>query len=299
MDNHSVIESFTAFLEGERNYSNHTLTSYLTDIDHLLAFLKNEQFGELLHVSPRIARFYVATLHEHYQPKSIASKISSLRTLYAFLLEEELVKENPFIDIDLPKQGKKLPQFIYPEEIEHLFQAIDTSTVLGRRNYLILEFLYGTGCRVQELCDIKLSDIDYFQDVVLIHGKGSKDRYVPLHKRLIDELTEYVLTTRKDLLKQHTTNALILNNRGNPITSRGIRMIIHNILLQSGENLKVSPHTLRHTFATHLLNNGADLRSVQELLGHASLSSTQIYTKVSKETLKDSYMKAHPRAKRK
>ncbi|WP_258878351.1 tyrosine recombinase [Candidatus Xianfuyuplasma coldseepsis] len=299
MDNQTIIESFTDYLEGERNYSTHTLTSYLTDIDHLLQFLKNENFGDLEHVSPRIARFYTATLHEHYQPKSIARKISSLRTLYQFLQGEEWINENPFMDIELPKAGKKLPRFIYPDEIEALFQSIDTSTVLGRRNYLILEFLYGTGCRVQELCDVKLSDIDYFQDVVLLHGKGSKDRLVPLHKRLIDQLTDYVLTTRKDLLKKEHNPYLILNHRGKPITPRGVRMIIHKILLESGENLNLSPHTLRHTFATHLLNNGADLRSVQELLGHEHLSSTQIYTKVSKETLKESYMKAHPRAKRK
>ena len=299
MTNEEIVTSFSEYLMSERNYSEHTLTSYRTDIDTLLHFLKNEQFGDLIHVSPRIARFYTATLHESYSPKTIARKISSLRSMYQFLVDDDIIEDNPFLNVELPKQGKKLPKFIYPDEIEKLFDSIDTSTVLGRRNYLILEFLYGTGVRVGELCQIKLKDIDYFQDLVLIHGKGSKDRYVPLHSRLIDELTDYVLTTRKDLLGKQETKELFLNHRGQAISTRGVRMIVNKILLESGENLKVSPHTLRHTFATHLLNNGADLRSVQELLGHEHLSSTQIYTKVSNETLKESYMKAHPRAKRK
>lgn len=299
MTNQEIITAFTNYLQSERHYSEHTLTSYLTDIDSLIHFLDNEQFGTLMTVSPRIARFYTATLHEHYTPKSIARKTSSIRSLYAFLVGDEILTENPFTSIELPKQEKKLPRFIYPEEIEILFDSIDTSTVLGRRNYLILEFLYGTGVRVNELCNIKLNDIDYFQNLVLIHGKGMKDRYVPLHNRLIDEITDYVLTTRKDLLKKQESKYLFLNFRGSNITTRGVRMVINKIITDSGENLKISPHTLRHTFATHLLNNGADLRSVQELLGHAHLSSTQIYTKVSKETLKESYMNAHPRAKKK
>jgi len=299
LTNQEIINAFTNYLESERHYSEHTLTSYLTDVDSLIHFLHNEQFGELLTVSPRIARFYTATLHEHYSPKSISRKISSIRSLYAFLVSDEIVSENPFVGIELPKQEKKLPRFIYPEEIETLFDSIDTSTVLGRRNYLILEFLYGTGVRVNELVNIKLQDIDYFQNLVLIHGKGMKDRYVPLHTRLIDEIADYVLTTRKDLLKKQENKYLFLNFRGSNITTRGIRMVINTILLDSGENLKISPHTLRHSFATHLLNNGADLRSVQELLGHAHLSSTQIYTKVSKEKLKEAYLDAHPRAKRK
>jgi integrase/recombinase XerC len=298
MKNNDIIERFTEYLVSERHYSEHTLTSYLTDISSLTDFLSREEFGSLEGVTSRIARFYTATLHEQYSPRTIARKISSLRSLYNFLQDEDYIEENPFQYVELPKQQKSLPRFIYPDEIETLFDSIDTSNALGRRNYLILEFLYGTGVRVTELCSIKLSDIDYFQNLVLIHGKGSKDRYVPLHDRLINELSDYVITTRKNLLKKNESKHLFLNFRGNPITPRGVRMVINKIMLNSGETLKISPHTLRHTFATHLLNNGADLRSVQELLGHENLSSTQIYTKVSKEKLKESYMKAHPRAKR-
>jgi len=299
MTNTEVLEQFRSYIENEKRYSDNTSISYMDDIQNLINFLDNEQFGDLITVSPRIARFYTATLHENYSPKSIARKISSVRSFYNFLVREDLLEENPFLDIELPKKEKKLPKFIYPEEIENLFTSIDTSSILGIRNYLILEFLYGTGVRVSELCNIKLNDIDYFQNLCLIHGKGSKDRLVPLHNRLINEVSDYVITTRKDLLKNKESKYLFLNHRGDNITPRGIRMVINRIMLNSGEALKISPHTLRHTFATHLLNNGADLRSVQELLGHEHLSSTQIYTKVSKEKLKDAYMKGHPRARKK
>ncbi len=298
MTNDEVLIRFRNYIESERRYSENTVISYLEDLNSLIDFLDTEQFGDLMTVSPRIARFFTATLHDRYKPKTISRKISSIRSFYNFLVRDDLIDENPFIDVELPKQEKKLPKFIYPEEIEKLFVSIDQSKLLGKRNYLILEFLYGTGARVTELCDVKLGDINYYEDTVLLHGKGKKDRIVPLHENLVKEISDFVLTTRKDLLKGKESNYLFLNNKGVNITPRGVRMIINKILLDSGESLKISPHTLRHTFATHLLNNGADLRSVQELLGHEHLSSTQIYTKVSKEKLKESYLNAHPRAKR-
>lgn len=298
MTNDEVLILFRNYIESERRYSENTIISYLEDLNALINFLDTEQFGDLMTVSPRIARFFTATLHDRYKPKTIARKISSIRSFYSFLVKDDVLEVNPFMDVELPKKEKKLPKFIYPEEIEHLFESIDQSTVLGKRNYLILEFLYGTGARVTELCDVKLKDINYYENNILLHGKGKKDRIVPLHTRLVKEMSDYVLTTRNDLLKHNESKHLFLNNKGVNITSRGIRMVINKILVDSGESLKISPHTLRHTFATHLLNNGADLRTVQELLGHEHLSSTQIYTKVSNEKLRESYMSAHPRAKR-
>ena len=302
LNNQEVIILFKDYLDIERRYSPNTVISYTDDIYSLVHFLDREQFGNLLTVSTRIARFYTATLHENYKAKSISRKISSLRSFYNFLNREELIKDNPFRDVELPKQEKKLPQFIYPEEIESLFNSIDTSKPIGKRDKLILEFLYGTGVRVGELCNIKLKDIDFYQDLVLIHGKGNKDRYVPIHKMLSDALQDYILTTRNDFLKRaqnKENDTLLLNFKGTSLTQRGVRLIIKRIIDNSDETFNLSPHKLRHTFATHLLNNGADLRSVQELLGHVHLSSTQIYTQVSKEKLKESYMDAHPRAKRK
>lgn len=301
MANTGVISLFKDYLQNEKGYSEHTVTSYVDDIYTLVHFLDNEQFGDLLTVSPRIARFYVATLHEHYAPSSIARKISSLRSLYHFLVQDRLIKENPFNDVELPKKEKRLPKFIYPEEINNILASIQTETSLGKRNKLIMELLYGTGVRVSELCSIKLQDIDYGQELILIHGKGAKDRYVPIHENLIKEIQSYIITVRQDFVKKRQDlhqKHLFLNNKGTPLSERGVRLIVNKIMNESGESLKISPHTLRHTFATHLLNNGADLRSVQELLGHSHLSSTQIYTNVTKEKLKEAYMKAHPRAKK-
>ncbi|PAT01547.1 tyrosine recombinase XerC [Candidatus Izimaplasma bacterium ZiA1] len=301
MTNEQLIILFTDYLSVEKNYSDLTKKSYKDDLYTLIHFINNEEFGDLMTVSNRIARFYVTSLYNQYSAKSIARKISSLRSFYNFLVKEDILVENPFLDIELPKKEKKLPKFIYPDEIEALFKSIDISTHLGKRDYVIFEFLYGTGVRVSELCAILLKDIDFDMQTVLIHGKGKKDRYIPIHSNLSVLLQEYILTTRAELKKhnQNPTNFLFLNNRGSNLSDRGVRLIVNRIMDNSNETLNISPHTLRHTFATHLLNNGADLRSVQELLGHSHLSSTQIYTKVSKETLRDSYMSAHPRAKKK
>lgn len=299
MTNKELIYLFKAYIEVENSFSKNTTRSYLDDLSGLIHFLDNEEFGDLLSVSPRIARFYTTSLHNTYSPRTIARKISSLRSFYNFLNKEDILKVNPFSDVELPKKNKLLPKFIYPEEITALFDSINISTSLGKRNKLILEFLYGTGVRVSELCDIKIKDIDFYQNLVLIHGKGSKDRYIPIHNLLSKEITGYLLQDRPNFLKRAAdkeNDSFLLNFKGTSLTPRGVRLIINKIINDSGESIKISPHTLRHTFATHLLNNGADLRSVQELLGHAHLSSTQIYTKVSKETLKDSYLKAHPRA---
>lgn len=300
MANKEVLSLFQQYLEYEKHYSIHTIQSYTDDINSLISFLTNEEFGTLLTVSPRISRFYVASLHEHYTPTSIARKISSIRSFYNFMVKESLLKENPFRDVELPKREKRLPRIVYTEEIDALIQSIDTSTPLGKRNLLLFEFLYGTGVRVSELTQIQMTDIDYSTNLVLIHGKGSKDRYVPIHDNLIDLIREYIIMVREEFHKRSKTksNNLFLNFKGGPLTERGVRLIINKIIEESGETTKFSPHSLRHSFATHLLDNGADLRSVQELLGHKHITSTQIYTHVSKEKLKENYILAHPRAKK-
>lgn len=301
MKNETILDQFMAYLENEKRYSIHTLSSYKDDLKSLEDFLVREGFGDLINVSPRISRFYTATLHEKYSPRSIARKISSIRSFYNFLVREDNITENPFRDVELPKKEKKLPRFIYPQEIENLFKVFDLSKPLDKRDKLILEFLYGTGVRVGELCNIKIRDIDFYENLVLIHGKGNKDRLIPVHSVLVAQMKDYIITSRKEFLnksKAPDSRILFLNFRGNPLSTRGVRLVINRIIDRSEERLKISPHTLRHTFATHLLNNGADLRSVQELLGHAHLSSTQIYTKVSKEKLREDYMNAHPRSRR-
>ncbi|MCF7925878.1 MAG: tyrosine recombinase XerC [Candidatus Izimaplasma sp.] len=300
MTNDAIFEAFRAFLSVEKNYSNHTVTAYIDDINGFIQFLEREELGTLITTTDRTARFYLTTMHDRYQPKTIARKISSLRTLYEYLIENAQVTHNPFIQLDLPKKNKRLPKFIYPKEMEALLDHIDTSDLMGLRDKCLLEFLYGTGTRVSECVGLNLKDIDYDKRLILVTGKGSKDRYIPLHNNLVKIMRDYQLHTRQMLLRKNKsgTKAFFLNYKGSRLTTRGIRYLLDRVMQQSETSLNLSPHTLRHTFATHLLNNGADLRSVQELLGHEHLSSTQIYTKVTKEKLKQSYMQAHPRAKR-
>lgn len=294
------MRQFTHFLRDEKNYSEHTITAYIDDLNGFVHFLETEALGTLLSITERTARFYLTTLHDQYQSKTIARKISSLRACYDFLLDNDHIAKNPFIQLDLPKKEKRLPKFIYPNEMETLLDTIDTSELMGLRNKCLLEFLYGTGSRVSECVNVDLKDIDYEKRLVLVTGKGSKDRYVPIHKNLVKLMRDYQLHTRTMLLRKNKsgTRAFFLNYKGKRLTPRGVRYILKQIMNTSETHLHMSPHTLRHTFATHLLNNGADLRSVQELLGHEHLSSTQIYTKVTKDKLKQSYMDAHPRAKR-
>ena len=202
MVNEQILDHFMAYLENEKRYSMHTLQSYRDDLMTLVDFLTRENFGDLTTVSSRIARYYIATLHENYNPTSIARKISSVRSFYNFMTKEELMDVNPFTDVELPKKEKRLPKFIYPEEINNLFDSIDDSSTIGKRDKLILEFLYGTGVRVAELCAIKIRDIDFYQKLVLIHGKGSKDRYVPLHDGLLEQIKNYIITARKEFLNR-------------------------------------------------------------------------------------------------
>lgn len=209
--------------------------------------------------------------------------------------------DNPFEFVVLPKVNRKLPKFIYPKEMSDFLDNIDTSSPLGKRNKAIFELLYGCGLRAQELVDLKLQDIDYSNRTVLVHGKGSKERIVPVHDMAIETLRYYILEARPVLAmkNQESLDCAFLNYRGGKLSSRGVNKILDTELEQQASTLKISPHSFRHSFATHLINNGVDLRVVQELLGHESLSTTQIYTKVSKEKLKSEYLSTHPRAKRK
>ena len=295
------IESFIEYLKNERNYASHTLISYERDIRDFEAFILNEELApDLLSVRrERLGRHFLSYLDEHGLSKSsIARKISALRTFYDYLVKREEIDVNIFKNLDVPKIPKKLPQMIDDQEINMLFQSIDQTTPLGFRNYVIFDLLYSCGLRASELIGMDIKDIQLGAAQILIHGKGSKDRYVPLHDHLIDELKRYLTYTRPVLLaKGHDTKItqVFLNYRGGPLTVRGLQLILKKIIEKSGETFKIHPHMLRHAFATTLLNHGADLRVVQELLGHAHLKSTQIYTHVSSENIRKSYRTKHPR----
>lgn len=301
----NVIEAFKNYLSIERNYARLTIENYLRDVRDFEVFIVREELADsLVDVKrDRLARHYLSYLDsQSYARKSIARKISSLRGFYAFLMREKWIDINVFETLDLPKIPKRLPQIIHDEEIEHLFKSIDRLKPLGFRNYVLLDMLFSCGLRASELMEMTIRDIQLERGQLLVHGKGSKDRYVPLHDRLIVDLKHYLTYTRPILLtKGHDSHLpyVFINYKGGPLTVRGLQLIIKNVIKQSGETYHLHPHMLRHAFATTLLNHGADLRVVQELLGHSHLKSTQIYTHVSTEVLKEKFKDAHPRVVKK
>ncbi|MFC4320192.1 tyrosine recombinase XerC [Litchfieldia salsa] len=290
---------FIEYLQIEKNYAKNTVHGYEKDILDFITFMNQEGISSFIEVTYSDVRLFLTKLYvKQYSRRSVARKISSMRSFYKFLVREELCIENPFTLVSLPKKDHKIPSFLYQEEIEHLFKVSDLTTPLGQRNQALLEVLYATGIRVSECCQIQMSDIDFSLGTVLVNGKGSKQRYVPFGEYASKALLDYISKGRLALLEKSrsTSNFLFLNFRGGNLTTRGVRLILSKLVDQTSSTIHISPHVLRHTFATHLLNEGADMRSVQELLGHAHLSSTQIYTHVTKEHLKKIYMSSHPRA---
>ncbi|NLG31105.1 MAG: tyrosine-type recombinase/integrase [Acholeplasmataceae bacterium] len=298
-----IIKKYLIYLEVEKNYSPHTILSYENDILGFYHFVVNEGYAnDLIGVrSERIAKNYVLSLGEELERSTVSRKISALRMFYEYLLKEGLVKTNIFSAVSNPKISKKLPRIISDNEIDNLFNSIDTNTPLGLRNYIILDLLFSCGLRASELIDMKLSDIHLDRKEVLIHGKGQVDRYAFLHDTLVDNLRRYMLYSRPILLakgKDLNSNQLLINYKGGNLTTRGLRVILNKIIEDSGSTFQIHPHMLRHAFATTLLNHGADLRTVQELLGHKHLKTTQIYTQVSAEKLRENYNKTNPRMRK-
>lgn len=294
------ITLFKRHLKHERNFSEHTISNYDLDLRDFEAFLSQEGITNIRMVNYQVARRFITYLYRKNLARStINRKISALRSFFRFLVSEHYAEDNPFLLLTLPKRQNKMPRFFHEEEIAAIFDAIDCSTPLGRRNYAIVDLLYGCGLRVSELVDLDIDDILWDLNVLVIHGKGNKDRYVPLNQTTRETLEKYISDTRPELamLSKSNTKAVFLNHRGNRLTTRGVRDILSRVIKDASGITNISPHMLRHSFATHLLDHGADIRSVQALLGHESLSTTQIYTHVSRERLKDVYMAAHPHAK--
>jgi len=297
--NKDYLDRFIEYLKVERRYSYNTYIAYENDIAHFVEFLEKEEFGDLSDATTKVAEFYVSSLMDEYIPKTIQRKISSLKTIYHYYMDN--LKEfdfNPFNKIVLPKPEKKLPKFIYDDEIDEFFNSIDITTETGLRDKLIFSLLYGSGLRVSELTSLELKDVNMNDRIITVHGKGSKDRMVPMSVESKDLYKEYIYKVRPILLSRSNildNDNVFLNFKGTTLTSRGVRDILNRIIKDTESTLRVSPHTFRHTFATHLLNKGMDVRMVQELLGHENLSTTQIYTKISKENLIKEYEKAFPK----
>ena len=300
-----MIDAFITYLSVEKNYSENTLMSYRRDLEDFQAFLIQEELAEgLLDATrERLARHFLSHLdHRGLSKKTIARKISALRTFYRYLVLQGRVDKNIFETLELPKVPKKLPHMIDDQGMDLIFQSINRMTPRGFRDYLIVDLLFSCGLRASELCFLSIRDIQIERRQILIHGKGSKDRYVPIHDRLFEDLRHYLTYIRPVLLAKGSdslTEVLLLNYRGEALSVRGLQKILKKVIEKSGETFKIHPHMLRHAFATTLLNHGADLRIVQELLCHEHLKSTQIYTHVSTESLKEKYAKTHPRMTKK
>ena len=302
MDINSIQAQFKLYLKIEKNVSPYTLKYYNQDLDNFNTFLAQEHILSYRDVDNRVVRIYLTNLYQNkLSRKSVARKISSLRTFFKYLERENILTGNPFLTITLPKAEQTLPHFLYQEELNELFKTSDLTSSIGQRNQALLELMYATGIRVSECTSLTLDAIDFSLHTILVMGKGRKERYIPFGSFAEKALKQYIQDGRNQLVEKNKegTNSLFLNANGKPITAQGIRYVLNKIVTDASLNIHVHPHALRHTFATHMLNAGADLRSVQELLGHDHLSSTQIYTHVTKDRLKDVYMKAHPRAKSK
>ncbi len=292
-----VIDDFLFYLENEKHYSTHTINSYANDITAFVNFIKeNKLASSITRInSIRIPKNFIAYLsNKDYSQTSINRHLSTMRSFYNYLLREEIVKENLFVDVKNIKEPRKLPKFIDDDVLINVLESIDTTTDLGNRNYILLELLFATGLRVSELCNLEVNDIDFSNKMIKVHGKGNKQRIVVMYDTLIDNLKYYITFTRSNLLSKTNPDAkhLFINYKGTYLTPRGVRVILNSIIDKSDEFIKITPHMLRHSFATTLLNNGCDLRMVQELLGHKNLQTTQIYTKVSTETLMKEYKEA-------
>lgn len=288
---------FIEKLEHERGFSGHTLRAYHKDLLQFDTFLKTEKCFGLKTISHLMLRKFLAVLRsKNYSKTTIARKLASLRSFFKYLNREGELASNPFEVLRTPRQEKKLPHFLSVSDVDLLLKVPDSSSLMGLRDMAILETLYSTGIRVSELVNLDEKDIDSFGEMIRVQGKGKKERLVPVGSRALMAIREYVnKKPKRDTEKAGKRVPLFLNKFGDRLTARSVARSLDKYVKLSGLNLLTSPHTFRHSFATHLLDKGADLRSVQEMLGHANLSTTQVYTHITTERLKSVYEKAHPR----
>lgn len=330
--NESLLQQFIQYLQAERHFSPHTARCYAADLQQFCSYVLGDTDGATAHsgsngtngkahrsgsavVDPallnhpqlnqrllamdtdQIREFMSYMRDRNYCKSTVARKLATLRSFYKFLVRRGQLASNPVAPIRTPKQDKRLPKCLEIEQIDKLLSHPDTTTLLGARDRAMLESLYSTGMRVSELVDLEVDDVDLQQSVVRVRGKGKKQRVIPLGPGAIKAIIHYLDIRRADpQASAGNTPALFINKHGQRLSTRSVRRKLDKYLLEAGLDLSVSPHTLRHSFATHMLQRGADLRSVQQMLGHQSLSTTQIYTQLSNKNVAEQYEKAHPRA---
>jgi len=291
------IDKYLEYLKVIRKYSDKTILSYKDDLIEYQEFLCNN-FTNILKVEKEVINKYLKYLYERDLNKnSICRKLSSVRGLYNYLVKEEIITDNPLNFVTNPKKEKYLPKFLNNSDMDKLLSICEDNTPVEQRDSLIIELLYATGLRVSELVNIKIKDIDTKERVIKVLGKGSKERIVIYNNHTSEALKKYLNDGYHNFNKKNS-GYLILNKNGDKLSDRYIRNIIDKKIRKAGINTKISPHTLRHTFATDMLEQGADLVTVKELLGHESLNTTSIYTHITNEQIKKTYNMAHPRAKK-
>lgn len=286
-----LIIEFLRYLLIDKGYSNNTIESYKRDLEKFLEFNKDKSIGNI--TNEDLKKYVKYLKEEKLNEKSIARNISSLKSFYKFLVIEKYINNNPSDALFLPKVKKSLPNTLTEDEVLKLLD-IELTDNFSFRNKAMLELMYATGLRVSELINLKLQDIDLSQDIIRTFGKGSKERVIPIGDYAKEYLEKYIYEYRGSMLKRETSEYLFLNNHGKQMTRQGFFKIIKKIAKEKGINKELSPHTLRHSFASHLLKYGADLRTIQELLGHSDISTTQIYTHITNEELKKNYEYFHP-----
>lgn len=291
------ITVFLDHLQYERRVSPHTLRGYSRDLSDFSEFVDESTDLGICSAESADIRGFLAHLSERQSSKAtVARKLAALRSFFKFLVSRDVIKTSPAATVRTPRQERRLPRYLQEEEVGRLLEAPGPCDAFPSRDRAILETLYSTGLRVSELVSLSLDDLDLAVGVCRACGKGSRERLVPIGEVAVAALRRYIASERRILAGTTGIRALFLNRDGTRLSSRSVRRILEHYRRRSGLPDHVSPHTLRHSFATHLLDRGADLRSVQELLGHESLSTTQIYTHVSNEQLRDTYARAHPRA---
>ena len=293
-----LIDKFIEYLDIERNYSYYTCINYQNDLIKFYKFLQDKKITNIKNVTYQVIRDYLNYLYiKKEATKSVTRNISSLRSFFHYLQGEGIIESNPMTLVSNPKQDKKLPHYLTYDEIEELLRVTSGDDIFDIRDNMIIELLYSTGLRVGELVNIKISDINFNDKSIKVLGKGSKERIVYFGTPALNKLRKY-LSIRPNIVKDQSSLYLLINKRGNKLQERAVRSIFENIIKKNHLKIEFSPHTLRHTFATHMLNEGMDIKSVQELLGHSSISTTGIYTHVSNEHLRSVYLSAHPRSRK-
>ncbi len=329
MDNSAIVQDFISYLKFEKHFSEHTAKCYRADLVQFTSFLENHKSNgdgdttsaanpwenpsaaatatqtqaavdidaAIIAADVNTIRRYMAELGQnHYSKSTTARKLATLRSFYKFLVKRDRVSSNPVVSIKTPKQDKKLPKFLEYEEVVRLLNTPPANTCLGARDRAILEVLYSTGMRVSELVSLNMDDVDFLSEVIHIRGKGKKERICPIGSSALQAIQNYIEFRNRRMANDSNFDSRVLfaNKHGQRLSTRSVRRKMDKYLIEAGLDPAISPHTLRHSFATHMLNNGADLRSVQELLGHQSLSTTQIYTHITTSHMNEQYQNAHP-----